>query len=172
MNNIQLPSVTEETDVDVLIHTSLKPSKHCANICRQANGVQGTIACSFHYRDRHVFLNLYKTHVRCLLEYCSPAWSLSSQANIDRLERVQQRALGIVSGLRSNTYEGKLRELGMVSLEHRRTQSDMIQVYKIVYGIDNLDHSKWFTLAEVSDNGRAARQNSCLANICPTRSRL
>ena len=82
-------------------------------------------------------MNLYKTHVRCLLEYCSPVWSPSSQVDIDRLEKVQQQAVGMVSGLRSNTYEGKLRELGMVLLKHRREQSDMIKVYKIVYGINN-----------------------------------
>ena len=171
MNNIQLPSVSEETDVGVLIHTSLKPSKQCANLCSQANGVLGTISRSFHYRDHQVFLNLYKTHVRCLLKYCSPAWSPSSQVDIDRIEKVQQQAVGMVSGLRLNTYEGKLRELGMASLEHRRERSDMIQVYKIIHGIDNVEHSiMWFTLAKVSDKSRTTRQNSCPDNICPTRS--
>ena len=172
MNSIQLPEVSEETDVGVLVHQSLKPSKHCLNISRKANGVLGTISRSFHYRDRHVFLNLYKTHVRCLLEYCSPAWSPSSQGDIDLLENVQRRAVAMVSGLKSSTYEDKLRELKLDSLEHRRERSDMVQTYKVIHGLDRVDHSKWFNLVEASENGRVTRQSACPKNICPTRSRL
>ena len=172
MNNVKLPEVSQETDVGVLVHSSLKPSKHCLDISRKANGVLGTISRSFHYRDRYVFLNLYKTHVRCLLEYCSPAWSPSSQADIEVIEKVQRRAVNMISGLNSSTYEDKLRELNLDSLEHRRERSDMIQTYKIIHGVDNVAHSKWFTLVESGDNNRITRHTSCPLNICPTRSRL
>ena len=36
----------------------------------------------------------------------------------------------------------------------------------------NVEHFKGVTLAELSDNARAIRQNSCPVNICPTQTRL
>ena len=61
MNNIKLTEVSEEVDVGVKIHSSLKPSKHCAEIARRANGILGQLSKSFHYRDKRTFVNLYKT---------------------------------------------------------------------------------------------------------------
>ena len=132
----------------------------------------GIISRSFHYRDRHVFLNLYKTNVRCLLKYCSPAWSPSSQADNDLLEKVQRRAVYMISGLSSSSYEDKLHELKLDSLEHRRDRSDMIQTYKIIHGPNSVDPSMWFQQVGNSDNGRVTRQSSCPINICPNKSRL
>ena len=78
----------------------------------------------------------------------------------------------MVSGLKSSTYEDKLRELKLDSLEHRWERSDMIQTYKVIHGLDKVDHSKWFNLVEASENGRVTRQSSCPKNICPARYRL
>ncbi len=50
--------------------------------------------------------------------------------------RHQKRALKMVSGLKGTTYEEKLKELGLTSLEERRHQIDMTQTFKIIHGID------------------------------------
>ena len=47
----------------------------------------------------------------------------------------ERRAVGMVSNLRGSTYEEKLAELGMVTLEKRRLRGDLIQAYKIISGI-------------------------------------
>ncbi len=46
----------------------------------------------------------------------------------DCLERVQKRTVGMISGLAGRTYEEKetLKELGIVKLEERRHQMDML----------------------------------------------
>ena len=44
----------------------------------------------------------------------------------------------MVSNLRGRTYEEKLSELGMVTLETRRRRGDMIQTFKILSGIDHV----------------------------------
>jgi hypothetical protein len=46
------------------------------------------------------------------------------------LEKVQRRALGMVSKLRGKTYEDRLTEAGLTSLVDRRVRGDMIATYK------------------------------------------
>ena len=58
----------------------------------------------------------------------------------------------------------------MVSLEERRHQTDMAQVYKIVHGKDDVNKDTWFKLT--SDNGRVTRAAADPLNIKGTVSRL
>jgi hypothetical protein len=51
------------------------------------------------------------------------------KADKDCLEKVQKRAIRIVSGLRSETTEYRLRQLGLISLQERRHSLDMLQTY-------------------------------------------
>ena len=85
---------------------------------------------NFHYRDRYTFVKLYKQYVRPHLEFSSPAWSPWLEGDKNKLERVQQRAVNMVSGLRGSNYEEKCAELGLETLERRREKQDMAEVYK------------------------------------------
>ena len=50
----------------------------------------------------------------------------------------------MVSGLKAVTYEEKLMELGLTTLEERRHQADMTQVYKILMEKDMGKSDTWF----------------------------
>jgi ribonucleases P/MRP protein subunit RPP40 len=170
MNNIPLTVVEEEKDIGVLIHHSLKPSRQCSEAARKANAVLGQISRSFHYRDKNVFMKLYKSHVRSHLEFSVPAWSPWTEADKLVLENVQKRAVRMVSGL-SGSYEENLKDLNLQSLEDRRLRYDMIQTYKIIKEIDAVQPSTWFNLA--GDNPtRRTRLTDNPINILPSRSRL
>jgi ribonuclease P/MRP protein subunit RPP40 len=47
----------------------------------------------------------------------------------------------MISGLAGRTYEDRLKELGIVTLEERRHQMDMLQTYKILSGKEKVDPS-------------------------------
>ena len=171
MNDVLLTSVSEERDVGVKITSNLKPSKHCVEIANKAKAILRQISKSFHYRDKKTFLNLYKTYVRCHLEYCTPVWSPHSQADIDLLERVQKKAVGMISGLNAQDYEARLEELGLLSLKARRERFDMIQTYKIMNRIDDVNSETWFERVQTNRN-ISTRLTSCDLNLVNQRSHL
>ena len=53
----------------------------------------------------------------------------------------------MVAGLKGKTYQDKLKEVGLTSLEDRRDRGDMIQTFKIIQGLDNVEVGTWFQLA-------------------------
>ena len=149
---VVLEEVREEKDLGVMISESLKPAAQCAKAVKKANSVLGQMSRSFHFRDKHVWIRLYKTFVRPHLELFVQAWSPWYVKDCELLESVQKRAVNMVIGLRANNYEDKLRELKLPSLKTRRTRGDMIQIWKYMHGANlggenllqraNVDHSR------------------------------
>jgi hypothetical protein len=93
-----------------------------------------------------------------------------SQQDKEALDKVQKKAVGMVSGLVGSNYEDKLQELGLTSLEERRHQADMLQVFKIMTKKDNVESDCWFKKA--SDSTVRTRQAAGLLNIVKLRKRL
>ena len=71
------------------------------------------------------------------LEFSVAAWAPWTQENCEILERVQKRAVKVVSGLKGQSYEERLRELELASLSDRRGEIDMVQTYKLLNESDS-----------------------------------
>ena len=90
------------------------------------------------------FLTLYKTYIRPHLEYCVQVWSPHLQRDKDVLEKAQRRATKIVPELVNLSYEERLHQLGLTTLEKRRTRGDLIEVYKIIRDVENISSEVFF----------------------------
>ena len=142
MGGENLAEVEEEKDLGVLIDSSMKPSKHCESITKKANATLGMITKAFHYRPRHTLIPLYKTFVRPRLEYASSAWSPWLEKDKVALERVQKRAMRMVTDLGPGTYNEKLKQAGLTSLKERRRRRDLIETYKTMKGLNRVDKTR------------------------------
>ena len=146
MGDSLLENTPAEKDIGVIVQDTLKPSLHCAKAAAKANSVLGQISRAVLYRDSNTFVRLYIVYVRPVLEYCIQAVGPYSEADKLCLEKVQMRAVRMVSNLKRGTYEEKLKSLNLTTLEERRWRGDMIQTWIILSCKDIVEASNWFNL--------------------------
>ena len=125
----ELEVTEEEKDIGVTVTKDLRPTQQCRRAARTARGVLSQIQRAFHFRDKDTFKSLYVQYVRPHVEFAAPAWAPWTVEDKQVLERVQQQAVKMMSGLKGRTYEEKCKEIGLETLEERRKNMDMIQTY-------------------------------------------
>lgn len=144
MDGMTLVSSVTEKDLGVIFDSELTFTHHVMEVVAKANSRLGMIRRYFTNLSERVVIPLYKSLVRPILEYCSCVWSPFLVYNIKEIEKVQRRATKMISGLQSLTYPERLRMLHLDSLAFRRRRSDMVQVFRIVKGFDNVDPARFF----------------------------
>ena len=160
----ELKSITEERDLGVTITSDLKVSRQCLNAISKANKVW--VSRQFHNLDKTSFLILYKGFIRPHLEYAIQAWSPYLKKDIEYLEKVQRRATKLVKGIGSMSYPKRLDVLKLTTLEKRRLRGDLIEVYKLLTGRENIDYTALLQLDDScystrGHNSRGSKQKNC-----------
>ena len=64
------------------------------------------------------------------------------------VEGIQRRVTKMIPSLRNLSYEERLKRLGMFLLRCRRLKGDMIEVFKMIHGIDKGNLGKHFCIDE------------------------
>ena len=142
-----LEKVSNEKDLGVTIDCKLNFRDHFVQKVNIANGNLGIIFRTFTYIDSVIFLNLCKSLVRPHLEYATQIWSPLYKKDKITIVNVQRRAIRLVKSVKHLPYPERLKKLGLPTLEYRRQCADVLQVFKILQGIDNIDSDKFFTLS-------------------------
>ena len=162
-----IESAKEEKDLGVWVESTLKPTTQCESAAKNGNAALGLIMRVFHYRTKSTLVPLYKTFVRPKLEYAAMAWSPWLEKDMEAIEKVQKRMVRMLSDVRGGTYEEKLKEIGMTTLKDRRTRGDLIETYKTLSGLNNVERDRWFQTQE--EQARPTRANTEIVDGQQTR---
>ena len=146
MGDTVLGTTVKEKDLRVTISADMKVSEQCGIAASKGNQILGLIRRNITYKGKKLIIPLYKAIVRPHLEYCIQAWIPYRKKDIDTLERIQRRATKMIPELRDLSYEERLKECGLTTLETRRLRGDQIEVFKILNGYENIDRNIFFSL--------------------------
>ena len=106
----------------------------------------------FPFKEPKSLTKAFVTYVRPLVEYASCTWSPSTKTLIKKIESVQTRFTKRIRIIANLTYKERLGKLGLESLERRRLCFALIFVYKILFGLTDLNVSDFFVIRTGSIN--------------------
>ncbi|GAB0186093.1 mitochondrial enolase superfamily member 1 [Grus japonensis] len=110
----QVKKNVKEKDLEVLVDEKLNMSLQCALAAQKPNRILGCIERSMTSRLREGIVPLYSDLMRPHLEYCVQLWDSQHKKDMESRER---GATKMIRGLEHLSYEDRLRELGLFSLE-------------------------------------------------------
>ena len=102
---ISITNESEEKDLGIMFEENLKCHKHITMTVKRANKLVGLIKRTFSFMDKELFLMVYKSLIRSVLDYGSPVWNPSTKKNRQLLENVQRRATKLVPELKVLSYQ-------------------------------------------------------------------
>ena len=147
MGDAVLGRTTQEKDLGVTFSADMKVSEQCGIAASKGNQILALIRRTIMYKEKQIIVPLYNAIVRPHLEYCIQAWRPYRKKDVAKLERIK-RATKIISGLRDLSYESRLLQCGLTTLENRRLRGDQIEVFKIVNGYEDVDRNMFFIFKE------------------------
>ena len=148
MGGTILSKTVKEKDLGVTMNANMKVSEQCRIAASKGNQVLGMIRRKITYKEKSLIIPLYKAIVRPHLEYCIQAWNPHLRKDVDMLEKIQRRATKLIPERRDLTYEERLKECGLTTLETRRLRGDQIEVFNILNGYENIDSNIFFEIKE------------------------
>ena len=125
-------------------------SEQCGTAASKGNKIIWLIRTNSMYKEEELIIPLYKAIVRPHLEYCIQACRPYRKKDIYKLDKVQRRATKMIPKLRDLSYESRLLQCGLTTLETSRLRGYQIKVFKIVNGYEDVDRNMFFKLKEGS----------------------
>ena len=129
LNGHILQQVQNNLYLGLQISEDLKWTTHIANVAKKANSTLGFLRRNLKYCPQECKKTAYISLVRSTMEYGRIIWDPYTEANINRLERIQRQAATFITGdyrSREGIVSNMLVKLDL-QLKERRTSQKLVQ---------------------------------------------
>ncbi|MCG8046320.1 MAG: reverse transcriptase domain-containing protein [Candidatus Thiodiazotropha endolucinida] len=134
-DGVSVKFVNEHKHLGITFSDNMKWNKHIESILSPASRIIGIMRKLKYDFSRTALNQIYVSYVRPLLEYSSIVWDGCTVEQSSSLEKLQNEAARIVTGLtRSVSLERLYTECGWESLQSRRTNQKLKFMYRAVNG--------------------------------------
>ena len=144
INNYIIPAVSQIRDLGIIITDDLDFGPHCKIITRNAIFAGSMIFKAFETRNTRFLVDMFKTYVRPKVEYAIEIWNPTQASLIDLVENVQRKFTKRIPSVSNLSYQERLIQLDLESLELRRLKTDLTMVYKISNNHTDLNKDEFF----------------------------
>jgi len=135
MGTNSIPLRDHVVDLGVTVDSTPMYSVHINQLVAKAKSCTGLLFRCFVTRDMNVLRKAFIKYIWPMLEYASSIWSPMQVGLIDRIESVQRQFTKRISVLQELSYSERLTALNLKSLEYRRLCLDLYLLYKIIFGM-------------------------------------
>ena len=128
--------VTEQKHLGLTFSNNRQWLNHIENILKSASKVIGIMRKLKYTFSRVALIQIYFSYLLPIIEYSCVVWDGCTERDIESLQKLQNEAARIVTGLtRSVSLDNLYKESWWVSLIERRKQQKLICMYKSVNGL-------------------------------------
>jgi hypothetical protein len=158
--------VTEQKDLGVIIDHRLKFAKHIDAITSKATAALGFVKrFCYDITDLQTLKSLYYSLVQSHLEYCSVVWLPFDKIYKDKIESILKQFTmfarkeypAAANDYKITSYDNRLSDLSMESLDRRRINTSITFIYDIIHGLSNCPSIR--DDIAVDNNSRVLRHN-------------
>ena len=147
LNKTSIPYKDSVKDLGVVLRDDLKWSSHIQHVSGKTVGLAFSLLRSFQTPYPSFYINLFKTYVRPIIEYNSTIWNptlISETRAIEKIQRKFTKYLCKKLNIGYSDYFNRLHILNLETLEERRIKTDLINLYKILNDLVEIDFKDLF----------------------------
>ena len=122
-------------DLGTLRCTSGNYNRHIAKVAIKASRLSGAIMRVFHGSSIEMLMLAFNNYVLPILMYASPIWNLTTVREKVILENILRRFTKRLLGFRSLSYEERLLNTSVMSLEDKRFYADLVFTFKCIHNL-------------------------------------
>ena len=134
-----LEEVQDNPYLGLQISSDLKWTTHINKITKKAQSTLGFLRRNLLHCTENCRKTAYISMVRSLLEYSAVVWDPYQKSDIDKIERVQRKAIRFIKRDYRSREEGCIskmaKELELPTLQERRGSLRLVMLYKVVEGL-------------------------------------
>ena len=123
-----IDNVNNLKDLGIIMSSNCSFEQHIIELCKRCTGLCGWILTTFSSRESTVMMTLFKSLVLSRLDYGSQLWSPTKIHQIIVIEKIQKAFTKHIKGFSSFSYQERLSNLKMYSLQRRRERYIIIYV--------------------------------------------